>query len=275
MNTQVLIDSLPLILALASCGILAGLLAGLLGVGGGIVIVPVLFFLFTSMAISPDSAMLIATATSLATIIPTSISSIRAHHKKGNVDFALLQRWTPFIVAGVLGGSFLVTRINGDVLTPLFGGIAILAALNMLFRGNAAAVADTLPRKSGQAAMASGIGFFSSMVGIGGGTLSVPLLTAFNYPAHRAVGSAAAIGLLISLPGALTMMLVGQTPSDAPSGTVGLVNLYGFACIVPLTVLLAPVGASLATRLDGALLKRIFAIVLFITGARMCAQLFF
>ena len=121
--------------------------------------------------------------------------------------------------------------------------------------------------------MGTSIGFFSSMVGIGGGTISVPLLTLYIYPAHKAVGTAAAIGLIISLPAALTMLAMGSTPTDAPAGTFGLVNLIGFICIVPLTVLFAPVGASLAAKLDAAKLKKIFALVLLMTGLRMLAQL--
>jgi uncharacterized membrane protein YfcA len=122
--------------------------------------------------------------------------------------------------------------------------------------------------------MGTSIGFFSSMVGIGGGTISVPLLTLYNYPAHKAVGTAAAIGLIISIPGALTMLTLGSTPVDAPAGTFGLVNLFSFACIVPLTVIFAPVGASLAVKLDAVKLKKIFAFVLLFTGLRMLAQLF-
>ena len=122
--------------------------------------------------------------------------------------------------------------------------------------------------------MAACIGFFSSMVGIGGGTLSVPILTAFNYPAHKAVGTAAAIGLIISLPAALYLLMFGQTPQDAPLGTYGYINLVGFVCIVPLTVLCAPIGAGIASRLDANMLKKIFAVVLLITGTRMLAQLF-
>ena len=110
------------------------------------------------------------------------------------------------------------------------------------------------------------------MVGIGGGTLTVPTLTFCNYPAHRAVGTAAAVGLLISLPAAITMLIFGQAPADAPDGTIGLVNLIGFAAIVPLTVLFAPVGAGLASKLDAAKLKKVFAVVLLITGVRMLAQ---
>jgi len=260
------------VLALAATSVFAGVLAGLLGVGGGIVIVPVLFFLFQSFGVSPESAMVVATATSLATIVPTSISSIRAHHQKGNVDFDLLKHWALFILVGVLAGSWLVTRVDGSWLTALFGVIATLSALNMLFRTGKSALFEQLPGNAGQTAMGSSIGFFSAMVGIGGGTISVPLLTLYNYPAHKAVGTAAAIGLIISLPGALTMLAMGSTPADAPAGTIGLVNLLGFLCIVPLTVLFAPVGASLAARLDAARLKKVFAVVLLITGLRMLVQ---
>jgi len=265
-------SNIPTFLALLGTGVFAGILAGLLGVGGGIVIVPVLYFLFQGFGVSPESAMVVATATSLATIVPTSISSIRSHHQKGNVDFDLLKHWAAFIFMGVLIGSWLVTKVDGTWLTALFGVIATLSALNMLFRTGKSALFQQLPGNLGQSTMGTSIGFFSSMVGIGGGTISVPLLTLYNYPAHKAVGTAAAIGLIISLPGALTMLILGTTPQDAPAATVGLINLIGFVCIVPLTVLFAPVGASLAAKLDAAKLKRIFAIVLLITGLRMLGQ---
>lgn len=267
-------SNLSTFLALVATGIFAGILAGLLGVGGGIVIVPVLFFLFQSFGVSPESAMLVATATSLATIVPTSISSIRSHHHKGNVDFELLKRWALFIFIGVLAGSWLVTRVEGTLLTLLFGVIATLSALNMLLRTNKPSLFQQLPDSAGQGLMATLVGFFSAMVGIGGGTISVPLLSIYNYPTHKAVGTAAAIGLIISLPGALTMLAIGTTPADAPVGTFGLVNVIAFACIVPLTVLFAPVGATLAAKLDAGKLKKIFAVVLLITGVRMLGQLF-
>jgi len=268
---QFLLDNLTVILSLMGTGIFAGLLAGMLGVGGGIVIVPVLFFLFQALGVSPDSAMVIATATSLATIVPTSISSIRAHNAKGNVDIILLKAWAPFILVGVLVGSYLVTIVNATFLTLLFGVIATLSAINMLV-GKKEAMFNQLPARAGQSVMASCIGLFSSMVGIGGGTLTVPTLTFCNYPAHKAVGTAAAVGLIISLPAALTLLFVGTAPADAPFATVGYVNLLGFACIVPLTVLCAPVGANIASKLDARLLKKIFAVVLIITGLRMLAQ---
>ena len=270
---ELITNNISPFLALVATGVFAGILAGLLGVGGGIVIVPVLFFLFQSFGVSPETAMLVATATSLATIIPTSISSIRSHNQQGNVDFDLLKRWAVFIFMGVLVGSWLVTRVEGIILTLLFGVIAVLSALNMLFRTGKSALYQKLPNETGQSVMAASIGFFSSMVGIGGGTLSVPLLTLYNYPPHKAIGTAAAIGLIISLPGALTMLILGNTPTDAPAGTFGLVNLFSFSCIVPLTVLFAPLGASLAAKLDAVKLKKIFAFVLLFTGLRMLLQL--
>ncbi|MEM7071728.1 MAG: sulfite exporter TauE/SafE family protein [Pseudomonadota bacterium] len=272
--SEFLTDHFFTLFALMAAGIFAGLLAGLLGVGGGIVVVPVLFFLFQSFGVSPETAMVIATATSLATIIPTSVSSIRSHSKKGNVDFDLLKRWATFIMVGVLAGSWLVTRINGVWLTALFGMIAILSAFNMLFRTGKPALFQTFPNIAGQSIMGMSIGFFSSMVGIGGGTISVPLLTLYNYPAHKAVGTAAAIGLIIALPGALTLLFIGVTPNDAPIGTFGFINFIGLICIVPLSVAFAPIGASLAAKLDAAKLKKIFAVILFLTGLRMFAQIF-
>jgi len=265
--------NLSTLTALLATGAFAGVLAGLLGVGGGIVIVPVLFFLFQGFGVSPESAMLVATATSLATIVPTSISSIRSHQRNGNVDFGLLKTWVGFVFAGVLVGSGLVTRIDGNWLVVLFGVIATLAALNMLFRTGKSALFTQLPSRLGQSAMAIATGFFSVMVGIGGGTITVPLLTLYNYPVHKAVGTAAAIGLVISLPGTLALLLLAETPSDAPVGTMGMVNVIGFACIVPLTVLCAPIGAALAVKLDSARLKKVFAVVLLITGLRMLLEL--
>ena len=266
---ELMTDSISTFFALVATGAFAGTLAGLLGVGGGIVIVPVLFFLFQSFGVSSESAMVIATGTSLATIIPTSLSSIRSHRRKGNVDFELLKRWAAFILVGVVAGSWLVTRADGSWLAGMFGGIATLSAINMLFRTQKSSLFQKLPSKTGQRAMGTSIGFLSSMVGIGGGTISVPLLTLYNYPAHKAVGTAAAIGLIISLPGTLTMLVLGKTPIDAPAGTFGLVNFMGLLCIVPLTVLFAPLGASIAAKLDAAKLKKVFAVVLLITGLRM------
>ncbi len=263
---------LPVISALVATGIVAGLLAGLIGVGGGIVIVPVLFFVFQGLGISTATAMSVATGTSLLIIVATSLSSVRAHHRRGNVDLDILKDWAPFVALGVLGGVLLATRGGGVLATGIFGAVALLVAVNMLLRADAAALAQSLPGRLAQRGMASLIGLLSSVMGIGAGTLGVPLLTAFNTPAHRAVGTAAALGFVIALPGALLMLLLAETPTDAPRATYGFINLPGFALIVPLSVALAPVGVWLGSRLNGAALKRLFAVFLFFSGARMIYQ---
>lgn len=264
--------ALPLVGALAGTGVVAGLLAGLIGVGGGIVIVPMLFFVFGALGVPPAAAMPIATGTSLATIIPTSISSIRAHRARGNVDGPLVRRWAPAMIAGVVAGSLTVTVIDGRVLAPLFGTVALAVAVRMLCFANAKPAAEALPGGPWQRVIAAAIGGLSVMIGIGGGTLGVPTLTAFNVPAHVAVGTAAAFGLVIALPGALVMLVAGQTPADAPAATFGLVNFVAVALIVPLSVTMAPVGAALAARIDAARLKQVFAVALAITGLRLASE---
>lgn len=259
----------PVVLALVFTGVLAGLLAGLLGVGGGIVMVPVLYFVFQHLDMAPQHAILLATGTSLATMIPTSIMSIRSQLHRGNVDLGLLKVWSPALLLGVLAGASLATRYGGTWLTVLFGGLALLVAANMLLRAKARPLTQQLPGKGPQSLMAAIIGAVSVMVGIGGGTMSVPVLTSCNYPPHRAVGTSSAIGLIISVPGAITMLLTGQTPADAPFGSVGLVNLLGLACIVPMSVVFAPLGVRLGQKLNPVRLKQVFAVALALTGARM------
>lgn len=259
----------PILIALICTGIAAGILAGLLGVGGGIVIVPVLYFLLPQFGVSYESAMVIATATSLATIVPTAISSIKAHHKKGNIDQSLLFFWAGFIAIAAVLGSLLANQLKGQTLTILFGVIAILVSCNMLFRAGARPLFQQLPAKPLQALLASFVGSCSVMIGIGGGTLGVPILSSFNVSAHRAVGTAAAFGLIIALTGVITLIITGVTPTDAPFGTVGLINLPAFCAIVPLTVLFAPVGVKIGSLMNQQQLKKCFAVALMITGSRM------
>jgi uncharacterized membrane protein YfcA len=259
---------LPTLLSLAGAGVIAGLIAGLLGVGGGIVIVPVLYPLFQSLGVSAATAMIVATSTSLLVIVPTSIASARAHGRRGNVDGGLFRGWLPFLLLGVCIGSAVVSRVNGVLLSGVFGVVALLIAANTLLRPRATALTEGLPSRAVQAPVAGLIGALSVMMGIGGGTLSVTALTAWNVPAHRAVGTSALFGLVIALPGAL-LLLLPTTPADAPPGTVGLVNLFGFIAIAPLTWLMAPWGVRLGSRLSGTTLKRTFAVFLLVVGLRM------
>lgn len=267
-----LVQLLPIIIGLAFAGMLAGTLAGLLGVGGGIINVPVLFFLFQSFGVDASNAMVIATGTSLAAIIPTSLSSIKAHDKRSNIDWMLIKRWAIFMVAGVFAGSWLVTIIDGRYFTVIFALIALFMAFNLVFRSKSPALFEQLPPMPFQGLFGSVIGFFSVMAGIGGGTLGVSTLTAFNYAIHRAVGTSAAFGLLISLPGAIILCLFAETPLNAPFGTWGYINFLSLIVLIPLSVAFAPVGVWLGAKLDANKLKRIFAVLLTITAIRMLIQ---
>ena len=264
----------PFALALIVAGAIGGVLAGLLGVGGGIVIVPVLYHLFGLLGIDDAVRMHVAVGTSLATIIPTAIMSTRAHHARGAVDTGLLREWGPFIALGVVIGAVLSGFAPAFALTLIFGVVALLVAAHMGLGRKDAALAASLPGRLWRRLIASVIGFFSVLMGIGGGTLSVPILTAFSYPIRRAVGTAAAIGLIIAIPGAIGAILFGLDIPNRPPFSLGYVSLVGFALIVPATMATAPLGARIAHTINQALLKRLFALFLFITGLRMLWDVF-
>lgn len=258
-----------LILTLAATGIIGGTLAGLLGVGGGIVIVPVLYNVLPFFGIGDDIRIHVAVGTSLATIIPTSISSARSHYRKGAIDIALLKSWGPVIFLGVIGGTIAASYANALVLTLVFAVLALVVAANMAFRPDNLHVASSLPKSPIKELIALFIGWFSAMMGIGGGTFTVPILTLFNYPIRKAVGTAAAIGLIISVPGTIGFLISGLDTPNLPLGNIGYVNILGFLVIFPMAALFAPVGAKIAHSINANLLKKTFAFFLLITSLRM------
>lgn len=265
---------LPSIFVLIFTGAVAGLLAGLLGVGGGIVIVPVLFNMFGVLNLPQEWAMHVAVATSLATIIPTSIFSMRAHWKKGNVDVDLLKVWAVWAFVGATIGTILAGQFKSWMLTAIFAVVASLVAINMASR-DGLKVADSLPAsKPKNAIMSFFIGGFSVTMGIGGGTLSVPTLSAFNFPIHRAVGTAAALGLPIAIPGVIGFAIAGWGVEGRPPLSIGFINIIGFLLIFPLSSLMAPYGAAIAHKLNRVWLRRAFALFLGVTAVRMFLRLY-
>lgn len=260
---------MPLALSLGVTGAIAGILAGLLGVGGGIVIVPVLYHSFGFLGVDESVRMHVAVGTSLATIIPTGIASTYSHYKRGGLEPVVLKAWCLPMTAGVLAGTLIVGNVSGTILTTVFAVMALLVAVNMAFRKEGVTLADSLPKSPFKHLLAVFIGLFSVMMGIGGGTLSVPVLTAFGYPVRKAVGTAAALGLVIAVPGALGALHYGLAVPARPPFSLGYVNLVGFALIVPATVLTAPVGARIAHGIAPRFLKRTFAFFLFVTSLRM------
>lgn len=269
-----LLSFLPIIGILSVSGIIAGFLAGLLGVGGGIIFVPVLTFVFgTIMHLDPSVAIMMATATSLVTMIPTTMSSCISHYKKGNLDTNLLKRWFIFLMTGVILGRVFAGLFGGLWLTILFGFIMLCAATNMMFFAKAKGIFNNLPSMPGQAIMAFLISSISVMLGIGGGTLTVPTLSLFNVDTKKAVGTASTVGMLVAVPGAITTIITdlssGYTVTNTPILTVGHTNFLAALCIIPFSILMAPVGVKVNKMCQPHVIKRLFAILLVFTGLKM------
>ena len=260
--------------AMLATGAVAGVLAGLFGIGGGIVIVPVLETTLGFIGVDPAIRMHVAVGTSLATIIPTSISSARAHHSRNSVDVEIVRRWAVFVLLGALLGAWIASRVHSDVLAIVFATLALLVALKMLFMPESRNLTEEVPRGPLVPAVPTAIGCFSSMMGIGGGTFSVMTLTLFNEPIHRAVGTAALFGLVISLPGMLGFVAAGWGDPRIPTASLGYVNLVGFACIAPATVLAAPLGARIAHAFSAKRLNMLFGAFLVIASIRLFYRAF-
>ena len=263
-----LVGLLPLIAILALSGVVAGFAAGLLGVGGGIVTVPVLEYSLRFASVPEEWRMHVAVATSLAAIIPTSISSARMHHRRGAVDWQLSRSWGAPLVLGAAVGSVLAARAPLSVLAGLFGSVALLIAIKMLLPLDHLRAAKAVPAGVGGVLLAALIGGISAVMGIGGGTLSVPTLNLCGYPIHRAVGTAAFFGIFISIPGTIGYLLA-QPPVHLPWATVGFVSLVGLALIAPGSMLTAALGARVAHNLSRRRLSQAFGLFLLCVGTRM------
>ncbi len=260
--------------AMLATGLVAGVLAGLFGIGGGIVIVPVLETALGFAGVDPAIRMHVAVGTSLATIIPTSISSARAHHRRQSVDVDIVRRWALFVLVGALLGAWIASKVHSDVLAIVFASLAFLVAMKMLFLPESRNLTAEVPRGPLVSVIPVSIGCFSSMMGIGGGTFSVMTLTLFNEPIHRAVGTAALFGLVISLPGTLGFIAAGWGDPRIPMGSLGYVSLLGFACIAPATVLAAPLGAKIAHGISARHLNMAFGAFLVIASLRLFYRAF-
>jgi uncharacterized membrane protein YfcA len=215
----------------------------------------------------------VAVATSLATIIPTSISSARAHARRDSVDGELARSWAVPLVVGALAGAVIASHVRSAVLTIVFGSVALLVALKMMLAFGDRPIASRVPRGWSGSPIPLSIGALSALMGIGGGTVSVPVMTLYGQSIHRAVGTAALFGLFISLPG--TLAYLAATPeSTTPWGTVGYVSLPGLALIAPTTMLFAPLGATLAHSLSRRALAIAFGVFLGLVAARMLYRSF-
>jgi uncharacterized membrane protein YfcA len=257
----------------AGVGVIAGFLAGLLGVGGGLIIVPVLTFIFTAQHFPETHLLHLALGTSLASIMFTSISSFRAHHGHGAVDWQIVKRITPGIITGTLVGSVIAAHLSTFFLKTFFVVFLYYVATQMLLNIKPKA-AHQLPGVAGMFAAGNVIGGVSSLVGIGGGTLSVPFMTWCNVKMHNAVGTSAAIGFPIAVSGAVGYVANGLAVAGLPEYSFGFVYVPAFVGVVAASVLVAPLGAKLAHKLPVSQLKKIFAVLLYAMGTKLAFGLF-
>jgi uncharacterized protein len=257
-----------LIGALVPAGLFAGLIAGLFGIGGGVVIVPVLHALLTALGYG-ETALHVAVATSLSTIIATSFSSLHAHRKKGAVDEAVLGAWIPWVALGAVGGAGLAGWLSATALEIVFGVLGLLVAAQFLFARDHWRLAQAMPQGPARAGIGIGLGGASALMGIGGGAFGATLMTLCGRPIHQAVATASGFGAAIGIPAAIALIAAGWSVPGRPPFSLGYVNAPAFLAIGALTVAMAPVGARLAHRLDRVLLKRLFGAMFAIIAVRM------
>jgi len=249
-------------------GAAAGLSAGLLGIGGGLIIVPILFFIFSHQPVPAEHVMHMALATSLATIIVTSLSSARAHHKRGAVLWPIVFDLSPGIIIGAWLGAMFASALSSNTLRPVFGVFELLVAIHLLANYKPGTHTTSISRTK---SITGGvvIGSISSIVGIGGGTLTVPFLLWHNISIRNAVASSAACGFPIAVAGTVTYIFSGWSMESLPAYTLGYVYLPAFAMIIITSIITAPLGASLAHKLPEKTLRLFFAIFLLVLGFKM------
>jgi uncharacterized protein len=254
-------------------GAIAGILAGLLGIGGGLVIVPMLVYCFTLQSIPYEHLMQIALGTSMASIIFTSVSSFLAHHRRGAVEWSVVKRIALGILIGTYFGAWIATGLSTEFLKVFFVVFIYYVAVQMLLNKKPKA-SRQLPGHVGMFGAGNVIGVVSSLVGIGGGTLSVPFMIWHNIPLHRAIGTSAAIGFPIAIAGTVGYLVNGIGVPGLPSYSIGYIYLPALAGIVCTSVLTAPLGVRLAHYLPVDRLRRVFAVLLLLVGTRMLVSVF-
>ena len=258
-----------LALYLLPAGAAAGVLAGLLGVGGGIVLVPAFLAAFAALGYDGPALMQLCLGTSLATIIVTSIRSLGRHRRHGAVDTGILKTWAPGIALGALLGVLVANRLGSDALEIIFGTLTILVGSWLMFGREEFRLGDDMPAGAVRAGLSGLTGLLSTLMGIGGGSIGVPLMTAFGRPVHKAVGTASGFGLLIAVPSVLGFLISPMPVGERPPFTVGSVNWAAFGIVIAMTWATTPLGVALAHRLPAKRLRRAFGGFLLLVGARI------
>lgn len=249
--------------ALLVAGLVAGFAAGLFGIGGGFVVVPALLAVLPLLGGLHSQYAHIAIGTSAATIIVTSIRSLRSHAKRGAVEWEVLKTWAPWIVLGAGLGVALAGFIDGKGLILIFAGGVLLMSLNFLFPGvGDRVISENMPSGALRVGLAGGLGGFSALLGIGGGTIAITVMTLCGRTIHRAIATASGIGTLIAIPSSIGFVIIGLGKAGLPWGSLGYVNLPAAVAIASMSILTAPAGVAAAHSLPSKTLKRIFGVYL-------------
>ena len=260
---------LQMLFLLVAIGGLAGVLAGLLGVGGGIVLVPAFFYAFSTLGYASDQLMQVCLATSLATIIVTSYRSVMSHNKKGAVDWDTLRSWAPGIAVGAVVGVLVAASLRSTTLQMVFGVLALVIGFYMALGRNEWRLGEAMPTGIKRAVTSPAIGFLSVLMGIGGGSFGVPFMSLHGVPIHRAVATAAGFGITIAVPSAIGFLFLEIDAAHRPPFTIGAINLVAFGVVICMTLLTAPLGVKLAHTLNPKPLKRVFAAFLILVALNM------
>jgi len=273
---------MPLILTLLAVGGLAGLSAGLFGIGGGAVMVPAFFFAFNALGVPDDVLMHCAVATSSAIIIINAMRATRSHHKHGAVDWDLLWPKNPFLsyalwigVGAFAAAIWLAPKMSGQALTVLFAIVAGLISLQFIFGRPDWTIRETVPGGIAPPVVGGSVGILSSLMGIGGGSLTVPLMSICGVPIHRAVATASGFGFAIAMPATIGFIISGWGVAGRPAFSMGYVNMLGFALVASVAFMTIPLGAKLAHAMSQRKLKLIFGILLLLVAANMARKALF
>ncbi|WP_417684435.1 sulfite exporter TauE/SafE family protein [Roseibium sp.] len=268
-----LFEVIGLGLALIGSGLVAGFLAGMFGIGGGAVLVPVLYQFLTVLGVDEGVRMHVSVATSLGIIIPTSIRSFLAHKKRGAADLELLKSWLIPLPLGVVAASLVAAYVSGDGLKGIFAVIAFVLGLRMLLNKEHWKLGNDIPGSPIRPLCGAGIGFFSTLMGIGGGVMNNTFMTLYGRPIHQAVATSSGTGLMISIPGTIGLIWAGWGAPELPPFSAGYVNLLGVALIIPVTTFAAPFGVKVAHSLPRRKMEVFFGIFLMVVAVRFILSL--
>lgn len=258
-----------MVLFLMGMGALAGFFSGLLGIGGGLILVPGMYFGLGALGYDSPYLMHIAIGTSLAAIMPTGLSSARAHWKRGAVKMDIFKKIAPGTLVGSALGVATAAQVSGDGLQMVFGLAVLLVAAIMFVDPKRYQFMDGVPGQPWIFIIGAGVGILAALMGIAGALLCVPFLVMCRTPMHSAVGTSSAIGLTVSLPAAIGFIFIGMGVATGVPLTLGYINILAFALIIPVSILTAPLGAKVAHSMDVNRLRRVFAVFMVLIAARM------